>query len=168
MKHVIKSLIFNRLKHEISLWERLVNRSLSRWKNPKHPRFMSLTTSAFPSPSQLRITEWLRVAGISGGHQVQPSAQGGPSQLGCSEPCPDSSWESLRMEILPPFWATCASTQVTLIVRKLFLCFSLSLLPQMKAATPCCGSLYPLILYNASCCSTSQPKMLHTLCLGLG
>lgn len=36
--------------------KRLLFLSLSQCKNPKHPLFMSLTISAFPSPSQLRIT----------------------------------------------------------------------------------------------------------------
>lgn len=105
---------------------------------------------SFYIPLTTQITEWLR---WQGSLQLIWSnlllKQGHLS--GCPEPCPDSFGASLRMEISPPFWTTCASTPVTLTVRTRFLTFplhfSLCLLPWSRVATPCCGSIYPLILY---------------------
>jgi len=40
----------------------------------------------------------------SGGHLVQPSAQGGPPTAGCPGPCPAGFSMPPRMEIPPPLW----------------------------------------------------------------
>lgn len=131
------------------LWERLSFISPSHCQNLQHYPFMSLKPQLLhlSHNSDHRLAEW------QGSLQVVWSnlllKQGHLS--GCPEPCPDSFWVSLRMEISPPLWTTCASTPVTLTVRKYFptfpLHFSLCLLPWSRAATPCCGSIYPLILY---------------------
>lgn len=50
------------------------------------------------------------------------SSQAGPP--GCTGPCPDGFWVSVRMKPLQPLWATCASSQslpVTFTV-EVFLC----------------------------------------------
>lgn len=53
-----------------------------------------------------RITDWLRLAGTSGGHLVQPPAQAGIAGAGCPKVHPGGFWWSPRGMTLQPLQET--------------------------------------------------------------
>lgn len=57
-----------------------------------------------------RISECLRLEGISGGQLVQPPAQAGLHPAGCPGPCAGTFQRSPRKETAQSLRATCAST----------------------------------------------------------
>lgn len=78
-----------------------------------------------PALGTVTITEWLRVAGTSGGHLVQAPAQAGPPRAGLT----GSLWVSLGMETPRPLWAACTTDWCFPMLRGNLLGLSLCPLP---------------------------------------